>query len=192
MKLNLGCFDKKLPGFTNVDIRPECNPDIVDDAFTLDTIKDESVDLIYCCHMLEHLSYTQTVGALYTWYRKLKGGGVLRLAVPDLEKACALYLLTKDKEKLKSMFWGSQRHDFDFHKNGWSKDDLEEELLNVGFENVREWLWQLTEPHNYCDDYSQSYFPDMQKDFRMSNGKTILGGGVLLSLNLEAIKPKDD
>lgn len=189
MKLNLGCFDKKLPGFTNVDIRPDCNPDIVDNAFTLETIKDGSVDLIYCCHMLEHLSYEESLEALYTWYRKLKPNGVLRLAVPDLEKACSLYLLTKDKKRLKSMFWGSQRHDFDFHKNGWSKADLEEELSHVGFIDIKEWMWQLTEPHNYCDDYSQSYFPDMQKDFRMSNGKWIENGGVLISLNLEATKP---
>ena len=188
MRLNLGCFDKKLPGFTNVDIRPDCNPDIVDNAFTLDTIKDGSVELIYCCHMLEHLSYEETKQALNVWYRKLKKGGLLRLAVPDLEKACSLYLLTRDKEKVKSMFWGSQRHEFDFHKNGWSEEELTEELEGAGFVSVRPWLWQDTYPHNYCDDYSQSYFPDMAKQYSLSNGQTVDMGGVLLSLNLQAQK----
>jgi predicted SAM-dependent methyltransferase len=187
VKLNLGCFDKKLPGFINIDIRPDCNPDVVDNAFTLETIENESVDLIYCCHMLEHLSYQETRQALMTWNKKLKPGGTLRLAVPDLEKACALYLLMKDKNKVKSMFWGSQRHDFDFHKNGWSKEELTEELHDTFYEDVREWMWQFTEPHNYCDDYSQSYYPDMSKNYRMSNGKW-LQGGMLLSLNLEATK----
>lgn len=188
MKLNLGCYNKKLPGFTNIDIRAECYPDIIDNAFTLETIDDNSVDLIYCCHMLEHLSYDESMKALKVWYKKLRYGGLLRLAVPDLEKACALYLLIKDKEKLKSMFWGSQRHEFDFHKNGWSKEDLENDLYDVGFSSVEQWSWQHIEPHNYCDDYSQSYFPDMQKDYKMSNGKWIENGGVLLSLNLQAIK----
>lgn len=192
LKLNLGCFDKKLPGFTNVDIRPDCNPDIVDNAFELLTIENNSVDLIYCCHMLEHLSYEETKKALKVWHNKLKPGGMLRLAVPDLEKACSLYLLIKDKQKLKSMFWGSQRHEFDFHKNGWSFNELEEELHEAGFDNVDYWSWQHTEPHNYCDDYSQSYFPDMQKDYKLSNGKWIEGGGVLLSLNVQAFKLIDD
>jgi predicted SAM-dependent methyltransferase len=189
MKLNLGCFDKKLPGFTNVDIRPDCNPDIVDNAFTLETIEDNSVGLIYCCHMLEHLSYEESKQALRVWYKKLKPGGWLRLAVPDLEKACSLYLLTKDKQKLKSMFWGSQRHMWDFHKNGWSRKDLEQDLYEAGFMDVDFWSWQHVEPHSYCDDYAQSYFPDMQKDYKMSNGKWIEGGGVLLSLNLQGQKP---
>ena len=35
MKLNLGCFNKQLPGFVNVDIREDVKPDVVDSAFTL-------------------------------------------------------------------------------------------------------------------------------------------------------------
>lgn len=188
IKLNLGCYDKKLPGFVNVDIREDCGPDLVDNAFALNKIDDNSVDLIYSCHMLEHLSYTESRIALETWYRKLKKGGILRLAVPDLEKACALYLLTKDKTRTKSMFWGSQKHNFDFHKNGWSKEELTQDLIGAGFSNVVEWSWQTTDPHYYCDDYSQSYFPDMAKQYLMSNGKEINFGGVLLSLNLEGTK----
>ncbi len=188
IKLNLGCYNKKLPGFINIDVREECNPDLVDNAFTLEKVKDDSADLIYCCHMLEHLSYEEGKQALKVWYKKLKKGGKLRLAVPDLEKACALYLLTKDKERVKSMFWGSQRHQFDFHKNGWSENELFEELMDAGFDEVKHWYWQYEEPHNYCDDYSQSYFPDMAKQYQMSNGKELDFGGVLISLNMEGTK----
>ena len=46
IKLNLGCFDKKLPGFVNVDIREDVNPDVLDNAFTLDTFDKDSVDLM--------------------------------------------------------------------------------------------------------------------------------------------------
>ena len=48
MKLNLGCYDRKIHGFINVDIRSEVNPDLVDDAFSLTKIENDSVDLIYC------------------------------------------------------------------------------------------------------------------------------------------------
>lgn len=188
MKLNLGCYNKKLPGFVNVDIREECKPDLVDNAFALNKVNDNSVDLIYCCHMLEHLSYQESSIALDTWFRKLKKGGTLRLAVPDLEKACSLYLLTGDKNRTRSMFWGSQKHNFDFHKNGWSKKELTQDLTEAGFSNIREWHWQTTEPHNYCDDYSQSYYPDMAKEYLMSNGRVKDFGGVLLSLNMEGTK----
>jgi predicted SAM-dependent methyltransferase len=44
VRLNLGCYDKQLPGFTNVDIRADVNPDLVDDAFELEKIADGSVD----------------------------------------------------------------------------------------------------------------------------------------------------
>lgn len=188
LKLNLGCFDKKLPGFTNIDIRPECNPDVIDNAFTLETIKDDSVDLIYCCHMLEHLSYEESQQALKVWYKKLKKGGILRLAVPNLEKACSLYLLTRNKNLIKSMFWGSQRHEFDYHKNGWSFGDLYGELQKAGFGKIMTYEWQDVEPHNYIDDYSQSYWPPMHKKHKCANGEEIDFGGQLLSLNVEATK----
>lgn len=188
VNLNLGCFRKKLPGFINVDIREDVEPDVVDNAFTLKEFDDGSIDLIYCCHMLEHLSYGETEIALKVWYSKLKDGGKLRLAVPDLEKCCALYLLNRNKRQVRSMFWGSQRHEFDFHKNGWSFEDLEDDLEDVGFTDIKRWEWQTTEPHNYCDDYSQAYWPSMQKDYYMSNGEHNDMGGVLLSLNIEAMK----
>ena len=188
MKLNLGCYNKKLPGFVNIDIRPECEPDVVDNAFTLETVYEGTVDLIYCCHMLEHLSYEEARKAIRVWYGKLKPNGVLRLAVPDLKKACALYLLTEDKEIVKSMFWGSQRHEFDFHKNGWSESELYEELWDAGFDEIKPWYWQYEEPHKYCDDYSQSYWPDMLKQYHMANGKELDMGGILMSLNIEGTK----
>ena len=188
MKLNLGCFNKKLPGFVNVDIREDVEPDIIDNAFTLEKFDDNSANIIYACHMLEHLDYNETKKALIRWYSVLKKNGLLRLAVPDMEKCCALFLLLKDKSVIRSMFWGSQRHPFDYHKNGWDFNSLKVELEEIGFTNVHKWEWQTTEPHNYCDDYSQSYWPHMLKDYEMSNGKRLNLGGTLISLNVEATK----
>ena len=177
IQLNLGCFDKKLPGFINVDIREEVNPDVVDNAFSLGSFKNNSVDLIYSCHMLEHLDYSETTNALTTWYSVLKEGGILRLSVPDLERVFAHYFYHRDLDTLMHMIYGSQRHEFDFHKNGWDFNRLKRFLEIVGFHNIRRWDWKTTEPHNYCDDYSQAYCPHMDKE-----------NGVLMSLNVEATK----
>ena len=54
-KLHLGCFHKKIYGFTNVDIREDVEPDLVDDVFKLENVENESVDLIYACHVLIQL-----------------------------------------------------------------------------------------------------------------------------------------
>jgi hypothetical protein len=53
---------------------------------------------------------------------------------------------------------------------------LEKALLDVGFKEVAVYDWRKTE-HSDLDDYSQAYYPHMDKE----NGK-------LLSLNVEARK----
>ena len=175
-KLNLGCFDRKISGFINVDIRRDVDPDLIDDVFALNEIKDDSIDLIYACHVLEHADYEESARALKRWYTVLKVGGVLRVAVPDMEAHFAHYFYHKDLRALHSTFWGSQRHPYDYHKNGWDFQKLKEDLKSVGFSDIRRYDWRETE-HFYIDDYSQSYFPHMDKE----NGK-------LMSLNVEAVK----
>jgi predicted SAM-dependent methyltransferase len=188
INLNLGCYGKKLPDFVNVDIRKEANPDIVDNAFTLKKFKNESVDLIYCSHMLEHLDFKEADEAIKRWYQLLKKDGVLRIAVPDMKSAFAHYFYWGDLKLLYSNLWGSQRHEFDYHKSGYDEITLTEKLLSIGFKKVKKWDWQTTYPHNYIDDYSQAYYPDFHKKNKLANGKTADLGGKLMSLNLEAIK----
>jgi len=176
MKLHLGCYGKKIPGFINVDVREEVEPDLLDDAFELQKVKNNSVDLIYASHVLEHADFQQSERALRRWHQVLKKGGVLRLAVPDMEAHFAHYFYHKDLRLLHSALWGSQRHPYDYHKNGWDFNKLKEELELYGFTNVKRYDWRKTE-HFYIDDYSQAYFPHMDKE----NGK-------LMSLNIEATK----
>ena len=56
-------------------------PDIVDDAVTLSSIEDCSQDFVIACHILEHLE--DPIGAIKTWFRVLKPGGVLFMSIPD-------------------------------------------------------------------------------------------------------------
>lgn len=176
MKLNLGCFNKKMHGFINVDIRPEVNPDLIDDVFKLEKVQNNTIDLIYICHVLEHADFKESLEAIRRYYDVLKTGGVLRIAVPNMEAVFSHYFYHKDLKLLYSALWGSQRHPYDYHKSGWDFKTLEETLKTVGFNEVKLYDWRKTE-HFYVDDYSQAYFPHMDKE----NGK-------LMSLNVEAIK----
>lgn len=52
---------------------------------------DETVDVIYSSHALEHIYLEEAQSLLQDAYRALKKGGLIRLAVPDLEYALHLY-----------------------------------------------------------------------------------------------------
>lgn len=176
IKLHLGCFNKKIHGFINVDIRADVEPDVQDDIFKLEKFDNNSVDLIYCCHTLEHLKRIDVPIALARWYQVLKSGGTLRVAVPDMEAMFAHYFYWKDLPYLYSALGGSQRHEFDFHLSHFDFPTLSNILTSVGFKDIHRYDWRKTE-HFYVDDYSQTYWPHMDKE----HGKS-------MSLNIEATK----
>lgn len=176
MKLHLGCFNKKIHGFTNVDIREDVNPDVVDDIFKLEKFQKNSVDLIYACHVLEHLKRKELLPALTRWYDVLKPNGIVRIAVPDMEAVFAHYFYHRKLSDLYSALGGSQRHDYDYHYSHFDFLTLHQWLMMAGFHDVKRYNRWETE-HAYVDDYSAAYVPHL--DF--INGK-------LMSLNVEATK----
>ena len=54
--------------------------------------KSDSVDAVYHSHLLEHLDRNVAEKFLIEVKRVLKPGGIHRIAVPDLEKACRAYI----------------------------------------------------------------------------------------------------
>jgi predicted SAM-dependent methyltransferase len=180
MKLNLGCGNKKMFGFINVDGREDIKPDVICDISSISK-KFKDVDLIYASHVLEHFPYkphtfykTTCHDLLKDWHKTLKIGGTLRISVPDFESVCKYYIYTNNLSPLKTLINGGQKYDFDFHLSCWDFETLKLTLEDIGFKNVRKYDWKNTE-HNYIDDYSQAYLPHMDK----VNGK-------LMSLNVEA------
>ena len=57
------------------------SPDIIADADRLATVADGSQSFVIANHVIEHLP--DPIGALEEWYRVLRRGGILFLAVPD-------------------------------------------------------------------------------------------------------------
>jgi len=179
MKLHLGCGRKYIPGFFHVDILPIPHVDRVTPAERLDFLESNSVDLIYACHLLEHYGRHELGAVLAEWYRVLRPGGVLRLAVPDFAAVCHMY----DSEGLKDgysglvgLVCGGQRNGGDYHKVIFDERFLTYLLNKTGFREARRWDWRCTE-HADIDDYSQAYLPHLDKET-----------GMLMSLNLEGVK----
>jgi len=63
----------------------------------------ESVNYIYCSHVLEHFEKYQAINILNECYRVLKKGGVMRIVLPDLKKLVAQY---NNAEEFNRKFFG--------------------------------------------------------------------------------------
>lgn len=176
IKLHLGCGDKRLEGFINVDIRPHSSVDIIDDISQLTKFEDNSVSLIYASHVLEHFGRHKYMDVLKLWHQKLKVGGVLRLSVPDFEKVVELYNSGEPLRTFTGLLYGGQTYNENYHYITFDYTTLREELREIGFDLIHKWDWRYIE-HGHIDDYSQSYLPHMDKE-----------NGTLMSLNVEAQK----
>jgi predicted SAM-dependent methyltransferase len=90
--LNLGCGTRFHPSWINVDLQPQ-HPTIVrHDATAPLPFPNEHFAAVYHSHLLEHLPCDTVPSFLRECSRVLRRGGVLRLALPDLEQIARLYL----------------------------------------------------------------------------------------------------
>ena len=175
-KLHIGCGEKYIPGFIHIDIRKFPHVDYVTPANKLDMFADNSVDLIYSCHILEHFQRHKTEDVLREWYRVLRPGGILRMAVPDFEKLVEVYLETRNLKLILGPLVGRQDYPENTHYLVFDYPYLSEILQKVRFKNIHKYDWRQTIHKDY-DDYSQAYIPHMDKEH-----------GILISLNVECEK----
>lgn len=86
-KLNLACSNTphlKFPEpWLNIDIKSEI-ADYICDVRKLPEGWTERFDEVRASHVLEHLYMEEWISTLNEWVRILKPGGILRVAVPDL------------------------------------------------------------------------------------------------------------
>lgn len=176
MKLHLGCGKRYISGFVHVDAIRYEHVDYIMNVDNLSLFQDESVDLIYTCHVLEHFHRAKTRKVLAEWCRVLKVGGVLRLSVPDFEAACELYMEKKELSLVIGLIMGRQNYLYNVHYNMFDFATLKEDLEATGFGKVTRYDWRTT-GHADVDDYSQAYYPHLERET-----------GRLMSLNVEATK----
>ncbi len=173
--VHLGCGEVNLPGFINFDVRPFPHVHYVQGVEDLSVLPNNYADLLYACHVLEHISHCKVLDALVEWHRVLKDGGTLRLTVPDFDKLVEVYLIEgKDIQAIVQPLMGGQDYIYNFHKSVFNEKYLGELLLLAGFRKVRGWEPQEVGFPSLADWSSKPI---------MVNGKEYF-----ISLNLEAIR----
>ncbi len=90
--LNLGCGSRFHVAWTNVDLAPQAASVLAHNLREALPFSDETFDVVYHSHLLEHLPRDAALPFLGECQRVMKPGGVLRLVVPDLEQIVRLYL----------------------------------------------------------------------------------------------------
>ena len=174
--VHIGCGKTNSPEFINVDARPLAHIHIVtDDITSLPDFDNGTVDLVYMCHILEHIKRNDLKKVLSEMKRVLKDGGVLRLSVPDFDKLIEVYKASgKDINTISRQLMGGQDHQYNIHYSVFNYQRLSELLKEVGFQEVVSWNPDNCMYHDFKD--------------RASRKLKASGKEFMISLNLEAIK----
>lgn len=96
-KLNLGCGRHFHKEWINVDFTSTGEDVIAHNLLEGIPFPDNEFDIVYHSHVLEHFPKNVAEDFIKECYRALKPGGILRLAVPDLETITKLYLTNLEK-----------------------------------------------------------------------------------------------
>lgn len=105
------------------DIREEVKPDVVCDVRYL-PCADETFDIVYSSHVLEHFPWTGADKVLKEWVRVLKVGGELRLVVPNLKSVGQRLADDNIWPTDLQVLYGEQEYVKNFHAGGFTPKTL--------------------------------------------------------------------
>jgi len=138
--IHIGCGEYNDPRYINVDTRPGFHIHYADSIENVDHLfSREYADLIYACHVLEHVPYAKTSAILRKLHWTLKEGGVLRFSVPNFEVLVKMYEQEKKLEDILPPLMGGQGYAENFHYTAFDEAYLRKLLLEAGFREVRLW-----------------------------------------------------
>lgn len=96
---------------------------------------DNTVDAYYSSHVFEHLYLKNVRNLLKEIYRTLKPGGILRTALPDLDKILSLYDEKNPNKVLDYLFENNDKSNYkNYHKWMYTKYSFLNELEKAGFD----------------------------------------------------------
>ena len=170
-KFHLGCGTIFIPSYLNIGWWPHlgegklyANPNGVEGSvlYNHDLVQgipaaDNSLEVVYHSHLLEHLTNVEGIEFTKACYRVLQPGGILRILVPDLELWSRNYIsnnqfffdeylrdgLANDKELYPTngaIFMGMLHNHG--HKMGYDFETLKRILEKTGFERIRRTMVQ--------------------------------------------------
>jgi predicted SAM-dependent methyltransferase len=103
--LNLGCGYRYHPDWTNINFVSTSKGVIAHNLKKGIPFPDESFDVVYHSHVLEHFSKEEAETFIQECYRVLRPQGILRVVVPDLEEIVRMYLHSLEQASSNSEEW---------------------------------------------------------------------------------------
>ena len=153
VKLHLGCGERYLKEYINVDARDTGKVDIRCDIRNL-PFENDQIDEIYMCHVLEHVKMHKCQEYLNYLQRLLKSSGKIYISVPNFEVLASMYLAGKCRLiNIVRAINGGQEYDGNLHYISFDIKMLSAMLKNAGFENIKEYNPLTYLPENYEDTY---------------------------------------
>lgn len=140
IKLNIGCGNHYAQGWTNTDITYTENgptPDIITSADDL-PFKDNTVDVIYVGHVLEHIEFDTIPKVLEEFKRVLSPNGRVMIVGPDLDIAIKDY-----PEAVEGIRYGAGRWSGDEHLWESRASTMKKLLVDCNWEYSQKELWEI-------------------------------------------------
>lgn len=143
MRLNIGCGNRRLPGYTGIDAVQRPAADVVAPAHAI-PLDDGCAEEVLAVHVWEHFFLWQCDSVLAEWRRLLRPGGRLVLEMPDILKCCRNILDGLESRKKDQMgMWGlygdpTTQDEFMTHQWGWTFSTLAPFLAARGFDQIQE------------------------------------------------------
>ena len=103
--LNLGCGDRYHPDWTNINFTSTGEGVIAHNLKQGIPFPNESFDVVYHSHVLEHFPKSEAEPFIKECYRVLRPQGILRVVVPDLEEIARMYLYSLEQARSGSEEW---------------------------------------------------------------------------------------
>lgn len=135
MRLDMGCGQRPAAGYIGVDTHEVA--DIPAPMWAV-PLPDGCAEAIVSTHALEHVRKAQVIPTLKEWHRLLQPGGTLTLRVPDLLWCVKNWIATGQGNgwELDTIF-GSQEHEGNVHRTGFTVPMLKFYVETAGFTDVR-------------------------------------------------------
>ena len=140
IKLNIGCGDKRIPGYIGIDV-VDRGQEIVSDIRHI-PLPDNHADEILSVHVVEHFYRWEVSDLLKEWIRILKPGGLMVVECPNLLRVMRTAFETGIMVD-QMFFWplyGNQnlKDPLMCHKYGYIPESLIDLMKSVGLVNVRQ------------------------------------------------------
>jgi predicted SAM-dependent methyltransferase len=165
--VHLGCGQIASPEFINVDTCPAPHVHYVQDACDLSVFPDDHADLLYACHLLEHIDRENLKRVLWEWSRVLKPGGILRLSVPDFDRLVAAYRACgNDVESICGPLMGAWL-DYNPHRMIFNYEFLARLMRESGFCDIHRWDPAGVDHHAF-DDWASKAIRRDGREFHIS------------------------